>query len=147
MRTENKVEECPMETSKRLFGSAGLTLALLGMLHLATDILARNQGDMPAIFQDMAAYKIRMLGTYSLLQFYTGFSLIMGVMLVLYGLNVWLTARGSFSAIPKNMFTFNVMASLILFVLTVVYFHPLAYGFCLVAFLLFALSSLKRFQV
>ena len=136
-----------METSKRLFGSAGLTLALLGMLHLATDISARSQGDMPAIFQDMAATKIRMLGTYSLLQFYTGFSVIMGVMLVLYGLNVWLTARGSFSAIPKNMFAFNVIASLILFVLTVIYFHPLAYGFCLAAFLLFALSSLKRFQV
>jgi len=136
-----------METSKRLFGSAGLTLAILGMLHLATDISARSQGDMPAIFQDMEAYQIRMLGTYSLLQFYTGFSVIMGVMLVLYGLNVWFTARGSFSAIPKNMFAFNVIASLILFVLTVVYFHPLAYGFCLAAFLLFVLSSLKRFQV
>jgi hypothetical protein len=136
-----------METSKKLFGGAGLTLATLGMLHLASDILARSQGDMPAIFQDMAAYKIQMLGTYSLLQFYTGFSVIMGVMLVLYGLNVWLTARGSFSAIPKNMFAFNVIASLILFVLTAVYFHPLAYGFCLAAFLLFALSSLKRFQV
>jgi hypothetical protein len=136
-----------METSKRLFGGAGLLLAILGILHVTTDVLARSQGNMPAIFQDMEAYQIQMLGTYNLLQFHIGFSLIMGIMLVLYGLNVWLTARENFIAIPKNIFVFNAIASLILFVLTLVYFHPLAYGFCLAAFLLFVLSSLKRFQV
>ena len=125
-----------------LHKSAGLVLIILGGLHLHYYFTGPGPADLD-ILASMQAYEINIMGSHNLLQFHSGFSVMMGIMLMIYGGLIWLTDQSEGIKVSRNTRIFNIVSCLVLSFISFVYFHPLAYGFCLLAALLLALSFYK----
>lgn len=116
-------------------------MIILGALHTLYFIFSVTTGE--AIIYDTLADitkkgVIWLLGERSLLYYYNGYSLAMGLLMMCYGLFALLTERTCKSTILCTA------TSLIAFIISVVYFHMLAYSLTALSFILYALSLLAR---
>lgn len=109
---------------------------LLGIMHLLSQISTSGLSvNVLQVLEIMRKTSFDFMGQHSLMQFYTGFSVVMGVMLFAFGLQAFVIKRPNKSAIVVNM-----AVSLIVSVLAIMYFHPLAYLFLLFATFCFTIS-------
>ena len=117
---------------------SGLTMALLGGLHLLAHFSLRPE-DAPPVIEQMRQTTIELMGTYTLLQFHTGFSVTMGALLIAYGSMIGLIALDMPCRSVRGL---HAVICAVLVGLTLLYFHPLAWGMCLLA-LIMALMSFR----
>ena len=120
----------------RALALSGLTLATLGTVHLMAHFSMRPE-DAPPVAVQMQQTTIELLGTHTLLQFHIGFSVTMGALLVAYGAMVGLIAAEPQRRAVRLL---HAAVCVVMVALTVVYFHPLAWGLCLVALVMAAMS-------
>ncbi len=112
----------------------------VGIGHTVTYMLIPNTPERTKILQDMKNFPISMPGTESnLYLFHEGFSLMMGSLLIAYGLlNLSLTKT---SMIPgKHVILINVIMSLLAFIISIKYFFIVPVTFLGIAFLCFLIS-------
>lgn len=122
------------------FKLGALACIVLGLLHTMSQLLKDKSGnqELARALDVMEQTSIQAMGTHSLLKFYNGFSLTMGILLIAFGAQAYATATPT-----RRLAAVNTLSSLVLFVVAVVYFHPLAYLFLLLALVCFAISYLK----
>ncbi len=122
------------------FKLGAVACILLGAMHLLSQLLRGNDLDpqLASTLAEMKATEIHVMGKHTLLQFYNGFSLTMGFLLVAFGLQAWMIDNPG-----KRVILTNVFASVIIFVLTLIYFHVLASAFMLIAAICFTMSFIK----
>lgn len=121
------------------FKLGGIACILLGVMHLIAHL---SQGNVdPQMANTLAAMQntiIRLMGEHTLLQFYNGFSLTMGFLLVAFGLQtIMIEKPGSRLALMNSGIT------VVLLFLCMKYFHILASAFMLIAFVCFIISFIK----
>ena len=122
---------------KNKFYIAGsICLIVLGVLHTLYFVFSVATEE-PIIYQTLGGVikkgVIWLLGERSLLSYYNGYSLSMGLLMASYGLLALVTKRTCKAAILA------VIISLAAFVISIVYFHMLAYllmGACFISYLL-----------
>ncbi len=107
-----------------LIKSSGATLLLLGVIHLLAHFLGPKSEEVPEVIQLMNEFTIEMMGTYTLMQFHQGFSLMTGVFMISLGM-IHVTQVDKINrSFLKTLISINLLALLI----SAIYFHPLAYG-------------------
>ncbi|MBL3547394.1 LIC_13387 family protein [Chryseobacterium sp. KMC2] len=112
---------------------------LLGALHLVYLISApKRPENVMQIYLKMERTTFDFMGEHTVMQFYTGFSVMMGFMLFSFGFQTFMIKQPNRSAIFANIFL-SVIASII----AVIYFHPLAYTCLLSATLCFTLCLIN----
>lgn len=112
---------------------------LLGALHLIYLITApKHPENVMQIYLKMERTAFDFMGEHTVMQFYTGFSVMMGFMLLAFGFQAFMTKQPNKSAIFANVFL-----SLIASIIAVIYFHPLAYTCLLSATFCFILSFIN----
>ena len=122
------------------FKIGAIAYIALGLMHLISQMSADGLSE--NVLQTLAVMKTTtfdFMGQHDLMQFYTGFSITMGFMLIAFGLQAFTIKQPAKSVIIVNMF-----ASLIASVLAIVYFHPLAYTFLLFATAFFTISLIIK---
>jgi len=109
---------------------SGATIGALGAIHIVAHFAPPPEEAGP-ILEQMRQTPIELMGAHTMLQFHLGFSLAMGVMLLAYGVVVALVADPAPRVGVRRIHT---LVCAVMTVLSMVYFHPLAWGMCLVAF-------------
>jgi len=130
-------------TKLKIFKAGAITIVVLGVLHLigqASSKLADPQG--LALLEAMENYKIKMLGEHSVLKFFKGFSTTMGVLIIAFGAQNLLLATAIVKS--KRNIASTILITAISFVLAVTYFHALAYGMLLLAFICFIVAFFRK---
>ena len=127
----------------KLFKTGAIALIALGIIHLLAQFLGKPTD--PAaekLMLDMQNFKINLMGEHSVLQFYNGFSIMMGFLLSAIGLQHFLLAK----EILTNRYALSgsIFSTAIAFVIAAVYFHILAYGFLLISLVCFTLVFLRN---
>lgn len=118
------------------FKIGAVAYMLLGVMHLISQ--SSKDGLRENVLQSfvvMRAATFDFMGQHDLMQFYTGFSITMGFMLFAFGLQAFAIKQPA-----KSVAVANMLVSLVAAVLSVVYFHPLAWLFLFFAALCFAIS-------
>lgn len=113
-----------------------MAYVLLGIGHLASHI--SKSGLSENVLQTlnlMQRTKFDFMGQHDLMQFYTGFSIVMGAMLIAFRLQSLLIKQPS-----KPVIILNILVSLLIFVPAVMYFHPVAYCFNAFSMICFTLA-------
>ncbi len=112
---------------------------LLGAMHLTSHLL---QGGVDFQMADtltaMQNTTIQFMGKHTLLQFYNGFSLTMGFLLIAFGLQTFMIKKPS-----SQIAAVNSVITTVLFFLCVKYFHFLASAFIFTACVCFIVSFIK----
>ena len=113
---------------------------LVGIGHIVTSMFIPNTPERVEIVQAMEKFSISMPGTESnLYLFHEGFSLMMGVLLIGYGLLNLSIAKAS--RMPsKNTILINAVTSLIALIISINYFFMVPSVFLGVAFLCFSIA-------
>ena len=112
---------------------------LLGALHLVYLISATKCSEnIMQIYLKMERTTFDFMGEHTVMQFYTGFSVMMGFMLFAFGFQAFMIKQPNRSAIFANIFL-SIIASII----AVIYFHPLAYTCLLSATFCFTLCLIN----
>ena len=114
----------------------------VGVLHLGAYFAIGEEMRRQPIFEAMQAFPIELFGQHNLLQFYTGFSLLMGVLPCAFGIQNFLVSKIDFSE-PYTFKRFILAATgttLIVLFLTISYIHLLATAFVATALLFFTLA-------
>ncbi|WP_436515735.1 LIC_13387 family protein [Ekhidna sp. To15] len=119
-----------MEANK-MIKAAGAALALLGILHLIAQFFGPSNEEVPEVIQMMKDYEIEMMGTHTLMSFHNGFSIMTGLFMITIGTLQLAHA----SKIDRTMLRTLMFFTLIAFVVSLQYFHPLAYGLILIGFI------------
>lgn len=128
-----------MKTYK--FGS--IAFLILGILHTLAHIagnLNPNQETM-VLLQEMESFKIDLFGEHTMLKFHNGFSLMMGFLLSVFGIQNLIIGK----SLSKKYLLSNIISTSIMLALSVVYFHVLAIVFILFSLLCYLLTFKKRF--
>lgn len=112
---------------------------LLGALHFIYVISApKRPENVVQIYSKMESTKFDFMGEHTVMQFYTGFSVMMGLMLFAFGWQIFMSKQPNKAAILGYIFI-SIIASII----AVFYFHPLAYSCLISATIFFTLSMLN----
>lgn len=93
------------------------------------------------VFSKMNETIFYFMGEHTLMQFYTGFSVMMGFMLVAFGFQALMIKQPNGHVIIVNAFL-----SLVASIIAVIYFHPLAYWLLLWATLCFTLCLITSWN-
>lgn len=128
-----------MKTYK--FGS--IAFLILGILHTLAHIagnLNPNQETM-VLLQEMESFKIDLFGEHTMLKFHNGFSLMMGFLLSVFGIQNLIIGK----SLSKKYLLSNIISTSIMLAMSVVYFHVLAIVFILFSLLCYLLTFKKRF--
>ncbi|PCJ50904.1 MAG: hypothetical protein COA74_00060 [Gammaproteobacteria bacterium] len=123
-----------------VFKTGCWSFILVGTGHIVTSIFIPNTPERIKIVQEMKNFSISMSGTESnLYLFHEGFSLMMGILLIGYGLlNLSLTKA---STVPENkIIIINLTVSLIAFVISIKQFFIVPVIFLCIASLSFHFS-------
>jgi hypothetical protein len=120
---------------------AGILLIFLGTCHQGVHLLFELDPDKPQIVFDMMNYKIEMMGTHSLMKFHSGFSIMTGHFLMSLGL-ILILLRKKLSDKSIDYAITGIL--LFIFIISVLYFHALAYGVSGLATLIYFLDSVKK---
>lgn len=108
---------------------------LLGALHLVNLISApKRPENVMQVYLKMERTAFDFMGEHTVMQFYTGFSVMMGFMLLVFVFQAFMIKQPNRSAIFANVFL-----SIIVSIIAVIYFHPLAYTLLLSATICFTL--------
>ena len=127
----------------RLFHMIGSwSLVFLGIGHLVTHLFLPKTPEQEKMIQVMKDFVISMPGPDStLLLFYEGFSLMMGLLLIGYGTANVLFAADNFDSVrSKHILMLNVLVSLLAVVLSVVYFFIVPIVFTAISLTAFVLA-------
>lgn len=121
----------------RLYKAASIAMIILGSLHTLYFIGSIMRKE-PVIY-DTLSHVIKkgivgILGERSLLSYYNGYSLSMGLLLISYGLLALFTRPDRRAMILSTFISFTA------FVISVFYFHPLAYVLTGVSFACYLMS-------
>ena len=119
---------------------SGVLLIFLGFCHQAVHLLFEMNPEKPQIVLDMINYKIEVIGTHSLFQFHTGFSLMTGHFLMCLGI-ILLVLRNIIDDRLTDI-TF-ILIILSISVISVIYFHVLAYGVTFLAAVIYIWALFK----
>lgn len=111
----------------RLFNIGTSVYIILGIIHLFSHFFGTpadpSFDELIAIMEEST---IHIGGAHSVLKFYNGFSVMMGVMLVCFGLVSFLMAKTIVHRL--QVFTLYCAIALGLFIVSILYFHILTYG-------------------
>lgn len=112
---------------------------LLGALHLIylTSVQKRPENVMQ-IYLKMERTTFDFMGEHTVMQFYTGFSIMMGFLLFAFGFQAFMIKQPNTPALFANIFL-----SFIASIIAVIYFHPLAYTCLLSATICFTLCLIN----
>lgn len=125
------------------FKSGAIAYMLLGSMHLFSHLLSGNNLD-PQMTKTLAEMKntiINIIGEHTLWQFYEGFSLTMGFLLIAFGLQAYMIDNPN-----KRIIITNIIITLVILVLTIKYFHLIASAFMLLALICFFISLKKQLK-
>jgi|GEM_PF-3454685 len=130
----------------KLIKTGALAFILLGILHLLAHFFGKpNDPILDKLLIDMQNFKINLMGEHSLLKFYNGFSIMMGFLLSAFGIQTFLLAKEILD--NKNAFISIIVISIIAFVIAVMFFHILAFGFIFISSVCFTIAFIKnKFQ-
>ncbi|VAW47282.1 hypothetical protein MNBD_GAMMA04-2024 [hydrothermal vent metagenome] len=120
---------------------------LVGLGHIVTSMLIPDTPERNQIIQEMKHFSISMGGTESnLYLFHEGFSLMMGLLLIAYGvLNLSLTKATIF---PNNFtIIINIFTSFFAFIVSINYFFIVPVLFLSFAFLCFLITLIFSFKL
>ena len=114
----------------KLFKTGAIALILLGILHLLAHTLGKPSDPvLDRLLLEMQNYKISLMGEHNILKFHTGFSIMMGFLISALGIQNFLLAKEILA--NRMVFASVIMISAIAFMIAIMYFHILAYGFIL----------------
>lgn len=125
-----------------LFKTGSIAFIILGLLHLMAHFGNSLSLEPNQLMQDMQDYKINLFGEHNLLQFHTVFSIMMGFLISAFGLQNLLCT--TFIVDNKKALLSSILISAIAFIVALLYFHILAYGFILFSFLCYLLTYYKQ---
>ncbi|MEQ8905190.1 hypothetical protein [Ekhidna sp.] len=128
-----------MKSSKTWIKAAGVSLTLLGALHLIANFLGPKSAEVPEVIRLMEAYEIDMMGTHTLLSFHKGFSLMTGLFMIAIGVIQLAHA----SKIDRSILRTLILFTFLSLAVSLYYFHPLAYGLILIG-LIFQLVAFAK---
>jgi hypothetical protein len=126
------------------FKTASWFLLLLGTLHTVFDQFNRwlNKGEIAqsTVFSEMKTYQINLFGPHTLYEFYSGFSLAMGILLIGYGaLNLCVIKHIEPSKVYKLTIP-NMLVCLFMLFTSIIYFHLLATGMIIISLIGYIVS-------
>jgi hypothetical protein len=126
------------------FKMASWFLLLLGALHTVFDQLSRwlNKEELAqsTVFSEMKTYQINLFGPHTLYEFYSGFSLAMGILLIGYGvLNLCVIKHIEPNKVYK-LATPNLFLCLFMLFISIIYFHLLATGMIIISLIGYIVS-------
>lgn len=124
-----------MTSKLKLFQIGSVVFTLLGLFHLLTHFGMTLGQKPPSVLKDMEAFRIDLLGEHNLLKFHNGFSIMMGFLLMAYGLQNFLQAK--YISGKRSSMIAPIITASIAFAITVIFFHPLAYGMVMVSLLFY----------
>lgn len=120
---------------------SGILLVFLGLCHQSAHVMFSLESNPPPIVEDMKAFKIELMGTHTLAQFHDGFSLMTGFFLLFLGFIILILRK----KINDHTLDFVITATIFLVcILSVFYFHILAYGISGIAGLFYLTSNFKQ---
>lgn len=125
----------------KLYNAGSVCMIILGVLHTLYFIFSVTTGE--AIIYETLSEVIKkgvmwLLGERSLLYYYNGYSLSMGLLMISYGLLALFTKRTCKAAM------LSAAISLMAFIISIVYFHMLAYTLMGLCFVFYALSLMVK---
>ncbi|MBX7059581.1 MAG: hypothetical protein K1X75_16070 [Leptospirales bacterium] len=121
--------------AKRLIQAASVAYLLLGVLHLMAEALRPDDAALLQLLAEMRAFRIQLLGEHNLLQFHTGFSIMMGFLMFTLGAQSFILAN-AIASDAKALWAATIFASIALSI-SILFFHLLADGLLLLSLLCF----------
>ncbi len=124
-----------------MYKIGSIAFIALGLLHIIAHFLGTLNPDKATfdLLNQMANHKIQLLGEHSLLKFHTGFSLTMGFLLSVFGVQNLLVAK----TVNKKYLISTIIITAITFILSIAYFHLLATTFIFVSLICYILTYYK----
>jgi hypothetical protein len=125
----------------KLYKIASIAFIVLGVLHTIAHIVGQLNLDEASlvVLNNMANHKIQLLGEHSLLKFHTGFSLMMGFLLSVFGIQNLLVTK----TLNKKYLISTIIITGIALILSIAYFHILATSFIFTSLICYILSYKK----
>ena len=113
-----------MKTSLVSYKIASWSLLVIGFGHTITFLTAPNTSEQNELITTMKALNFNMLGVdANIFSFYTGFSLMMGLLLIGYGvINLLMLKNNRQSRLPNNILILNIIISFFSVVISLKYF-------------------------
>ena len=135
-----------MKTSLVSYKIASWSLLLIGLGHTITYLTAPNTPEQNELITTMKGLNFNMLGVdANILSFYDGFSLMMGLLLIGYGLiNILILRNSQQSHLPSNIIILNVVISFFSAVISLKYFFLIPVVFTSIPFIGFIISLSTR---
>jgi len=135
-----------MKTSLVSYKIASWSLLLIGLGHTITYLTAPNTPEQNELIITMKGLNFNMLGVdANILSFYDGFSLMMGLLLIGYGLmNILILRNSQQSHLPSNVMILNVVISFFSAVISLKYFFLIPVVFTSIPFIGFIISLSTR---
>lgn len=126
----------------KLYRIGSVAFIILGALHITAHVIGNlNQDERTlSLFGQMEAYEIQLFGNHNLLKFHNGFSLMMGFLISVFGIQNSIVSKRP----TKNYMISSIIISLIMLGLSVWYFHLLATTFILVSLLCYLIAYKNR---
>lgn len=119
---------------------SGILLIFLGLCHQTVHVLFELNPEKPPIVGDMQNFKIEMMGIHTLLEFHNGFSIMTGHFIICIGIIVLVIRKIEEKSIDISL----VLIISSISVISVFYFHVLAYGISGLAAVFYLLAMKKR---
>lgn len=113
-----------MKTARRLMAAAGWCILLFGLIHQSAFIYSYvNMTDAEPVVQAMKAYPIEGTPTH-LYSFYNGYALLMGWLLIAFGIFYIILARQAAHVLlgSRVFMTFSLVVAVVMCALSTVYF-------------------------
>ncbi len=119
------------------FKLGSILYMVLGTLHTLSHLLngASDDSQLTDTLAKMEAASFQFMGEHTLMQFYNGFSLTMGFLLFAFGLQAYMINQPD-----KRIIVTDILISMVILLLTVIYFHLLASAFAAAATICFTIS-------
>jgi len=113
-----------MKTSLVSYKIASWSLLVIGFGRTITFLTAPNTSEQNELITTMKALNFNMLGVdANIFSFYTGFSLMMGLLLICYGvINLLMLKNNRQSRLPNNILILNIIISFFSVVISLKYF-------------------------
>ncbi len=128
------------------FKFGAIAYMVLGAMHELSHLTKGNINDskLANTLAEMENTTIHFLGEHSLMKFYDGFSLTMGFLLLAFGLQAFVTDKPG-----KKIVLVDILVTLITLILTILYFHIIAWSFMGIALVCFVMSyiQMKKAQI
>ncbi len=130
-----------MALKNKLYRAGSICMIVLGILHTLYFVFSVMTEE-PVIYGTLANVTKKgvawFLGERTLLAYYNGYSLSMGLLLISYGLLTLVTKRTCKATM------LSVVISFAAFIISVVYFHVLAYVLMALSFICYAMSLVVK---